>query len=419
MRAASWAVLAAATVCLVGAAAADAAARTLYVSPAGRDSGSCTGQQPCKTITRAVQLAAPRDTVTVDAGLYTEGVAIAKRVALVGIGFPVIDARGAPNGIRLEGPATTGSSVRGFVVEHATYEGILALHTERVTIVGNVVSNNDLGVFATPLTGECAQAGYMPGARSRAVAADLRAGGCGEGLHLLSTSHSQVVGNLVSANTGGIYLTDELGPAAHNVISNNRVLGNELDCGITLASHSRHALGSNGKPRPNAGGVYANLVTGNVANGNGVRKPGSGILLAAAYPGGGAYDNRILANKASGNGHAGVSLHSHWAGQDLNGNVIAGNVIGHNAINGGHNGRPGDVDAHVTHTTGILVWSAIRRLRGTRIYDNAISDDYWGIWTRNVPPIQPRSNAYRRVHRGIHQLRRSPNQAAARELESG
>jgi parallel beta-helix repeat protein len=344
-----------------------------------------------------VVVARAGEEIDVTPGSYSEDVLLNKRLTIKGFHSPEIDAQGRANGIVVKGPRAAGSEVWGLVVENATYEGILALRTRRVTIGDNVVRHNDRGFFAGVFTGECAQNG-IPSPH----VADLRAGGCGEGIHLASTSDSRVTGNLVTDNTGGIYLTDESSPAAHNFISDNLVLANLYDCGITLASHSRRAVSATGRLRPRVGGVYGNTISGNVADLNGVRKPGAGILVAAAFPGSAAYANRIIANEASRNGLPGVALHSHEARQDLNDNVIQNNLIGLNAI-GGATGGPGDGDGGVTHTTGILVWSRVTTISRIRIDGNHISDDYFGIWTQHAPGLTRAANSYMRVKVPVRQ----------------
>jgi hypothetical protein len=195
------------------------------------------------------------------------------------------------------------------------------------------------------------------------------------------------VRNRVTGNTGGIYLTDESGPAAYNLVARNRVFRNAWDCGITLASHSRHAVTSNGRPRPQVGGVYDNTIRNNFAKRNGLRLAGAGVLVAAAFSGGAAYGNRIIGNTVSENGLPGVTLHSHQRHQDLNGNVIQYNVIGHNAVAG-----PGDGDAGIHHTAGIVVWSATTRITRLDVSGNRISWNHFGVWTQHAPRLRRAAN---------------------------
>lgn len=399
------ALAAAGAVCgLAGPVSARSGGQFRYVSPTGSDAGTCGQTAPCRTISRAVQVAGAGDTILVASGLYPEDVVVGKRVAIIGLGRPLVDAMGKPNGFLLTGRGARGAKVVGFRVEHATFEGILARQTSNVTIARNVVTGNDRGRNAQPLVGECAAQSPPKAGTVRAVAADLRAGGCGEGLHLLSTTGSKVIDNVVSRNSGGIYLTDESGPAAHNVISGNKVNDNVFDCGITLASHSGRAVSVRGVPQPSKAGIYDNTISDNVADRNGLGLDGSGILLGAAFPGGGVYNNLVLGNTAVGNSHPGISIHSHSTDQDIDGNVIVGNNIGRNAVNGGPNHGPGDVLPGVTHTAGILIFSPFEPVSGTVIEGNRISGNYFGIWTRLVPPLNRNLNTYSHVHAPVHQL---------------
>jgi hypothetical protein len=279
--------------------------------------------------------------------------------------------------VLVTGPGASGTLVKGFVVRNATFEGILALKTSDVTIANNTVENNDRGVNSAHPTGECAPVGEIPG-------------DCGEGLHLMSVTRSAVLNNLVQNNAGGILLTDEFGPTALNLISGNRALNNVLDCGITLAGHSTSAVSSTGATEPSLAGVYSNLVSDNVANGDGTKGEGGGILLAAGGPGSAVYNNVVNGNTANGNGLAGVTLHSHAPGQNLNGNVITNNNVS-------DDGLEGDPDFGVTNTVGILVASAVTPLKGTEIANNTISNVHYGIWTKNVPTISPSANTFNNV----------------------
>jgi parallel beta-helix repeat protein len=330
--------------------------------------------------------------IDVAPGTYREGVTLTKRLTIRGSGSAIVDAHGHGQGILIRGASAAGSVVRGLVVENAGYEGILALSTKRVTIADNVVRNNDRAYFAPHFVGECKAHDHPP----VVVLGDLRKGGCGEAIHLASASYSRVAGNLVTGNTGGIYLTDERGPAAHNLIAGNRVLGNLYDCGITLASHSQRAVTRHDQLQPQAGGVYDNTIRGNVANRNGTQVPGSGILVAAAFTGGAAYGNQITGNTVNDNGLPGVTLHSHDPHQNLSSNVIVDNVIGLNGV-GGKKGGPGDDDAGIHHTAGILVWSAFTRIAQLKVTGNRISDNYFGIWTQNTPRVSRAANQYSNV----------------------
>jgi hypothetical protein len=66
-----------------------AAGKTLYVKTSGKDSASCTASDPCRTITHAVSVADPGDTIALGAGTFGEGqgITIYKDVTIVGAWF--------------------------------------------------------------------------------------------------------------------------------------------------------------------------------------------------------------------------------------------------------------------------------------------------------------------------------------------
>ena len=352
------------TAAALGAAPAAASSMTLYVSPAGSDSAACTSAHPCKTIGHAVAVAAAGDRIVVRHGTYAETVAIAKTLHLVGRHWPTIDATGQQNGVVIAGAAASGSSLRGFRVENATQEGVVAMQTSWVRIVGNVVAGNDQGMFSTSPTGECAPVGEIPG-------------DCGEGVHLMTVAHSRVSRNAITGNAGGILVTDEFGPTHANVISWNHVWRNDFDCGITVPGHNPNAVSATGAPQPTMAGVYGNWIVHNVVNRNGLKGEGAGILFAGAGPGTGSYDNFVGWNTTNGNELAGITVHSHAPGTDVNGNRFVGNWASHNNLGG-------DPDAGVTQSTDILVFSAGDPITGTVARGNHLSHAFFGIWTLNA-----------------------------------
>jgi hypothetical protein len=211
-----------------------------------------------------------------------------------------------------------------------------------VTIANNVLVGNGTG-FGTD-AGQCFSTPEAPG-------------DCGETIHLVSVTDSVVRNNFVANDVGAILLTDEFGPTSGNVIRGNYSPNNTDDCGITLAGHSSAAVNpATGLPT-GAAGVFDNRVVGNVSNGNGVAGQGAGILLGGGAAFAGVYDNVIRDNVARGNGLAGVTIHQHAPG-DLNGNVIAGNTLSNDNIDGDF-----DFAVPARNTTGILVASGPARSR--------------------------------------------------------
>ncbi len=321
------------------------------------------------TIGDAVTAAAPHATILVCRGTYREQVVIppTKPLSIVGVGNPVIDATGFDNGVQV---LASGSQVRGLTVEHATGEGILVQGVpgtpiDGVTVSGNTVVRNDQGnTTGAPQTNspyqECNGSAQAPG-------------DCGEGIHLMVAEHSSVVGNDVSDNSGGILLTDEFGPTHDNLVAFNTVSDNTLDCGITVAGHNPNAF-SAGAPQPAAGGIFGNRIVFNSVSGNGIAGQGAGVLLATPLPGGAVYGNQVEGNRIWGNGLAGVTVHGHAPGQDLNGNVVEENLIGTNNLDG----DPDFYPAVDPSTTGVIV--ATVSPVSIIITHNLIANDVYGIW---------------------------------------
>jgi copper-binding protein NosD/uncharacterized protein DUF1565 len=359
---------------------------TLHVSAAhGSDDNPCRRPAPCATIGRAVAAARPGDTIEVAAGTYHEDVAVTIRLSVEGTGHPVVDASGLANGFVISGPAAAGSTLDGFSVRNATDEGILAVLTHDVTITHNLVTHNDLGVFAPVPVGPCAVERGIPG-------------DCGEGLHVNSVTHSRIVDNRVSENSGGILMNDRLGPAAHNLVARNAVIDNQLDCGITIVSHNQSAVAiPSGVPQPALAGVYDNTIVDNVVRYNGLRGFGGAIVMGGLLPGEGVYDNLVARNEADHNGLAGVTVHSPAPFQDLDGNVIVDNRLSQDGLAGQLGNRPGDFEAGIFDTVGIVVYSRFRDLSHTVVERNSVSDEHFGIWVLSAAPVSAGANRFEDV----------------------
>jgi len=362
---------------------------SLFAAPSG-SGGVCSKQEPC-TLARALASASAGAVVHVTAGSYHGGYVLSKKVKLLAQGRVVIDASGSADGtgIRVVGPGGSGSVVQGFIVEKATYEGILVgtspgaanpvpAPVSNVTLRNDWVLSNNQGRGTPNAAGECKSKPPVP--------AD-----CGGGIHLVWADHTTVENNIVAYNSDGILLTDEFGPTAHNVIRNNRVLNNVYECGIVLAGHSPKAVAKDGSLTDQAG-VHDNLIENNLVRNNGVALSGAGILLGGGAPGSAVYANVIRGNTIDLNGHSGVTIHQHVTG-NLGGNQILDNTIGQNNMLGDD-----DFAAAVDmQTTGILVASGSppgpplppflvpQTITGTVISGNKISGDDVGIWTLNTP----------------------------------
>ena len=342
--------------------AASSLAATLCVSPGGKFG--------CKSsISAAVSAASPGDTIVVVPGTYKEQVVITKSISLVALvkGASIIDAKGLPNGIFINGMSAapnagvSGVLVSGFKIRNANFEGILIANASDVTIVNNHVLDNNKSLDIGG--GEC------PGI----PAFETNEGDdCGEGIHLMGVDHSSIVRNESENNSGGILVSDETGTSRNNLISGNSVHDNPYDCGITMASH-----GPATTVIPTAKvsfGVILNTITHNESSRNGLQLPGAGagVGIFAPFPGTTAWGNVVADNDLHNNGLPGVTMHNHAAAPapappvNLNDNVITGNRISGNAAD--------TEDAGTSGPTGINVFS-VAPITGTVISQNVFEDE--------------------------------------------
>lgn len=228
MRAGSAALLAVAL-----AAAPPAAGQTGRVVPAGSTA----------SLVRALETAAPGDTVVVPAGVYRGPLVLGRPVTLVGEGWPVIDAGGRGHVIEATAPV----SISGFVLrgsgtsvdeEHA---GVM-VRGARARIVGNRMEDVLYGVYLKeapgslvasnairgkplrlPRRGDGVRLWYSPGTRieenaidgtrdvvvyfsDRVLARGNRIVNGRYGLHWMYSDDSRLVGNRLAGNRVGAFL---------------------------------------------------------------------------------------------------------------------------------------------------------------------------------------------------------------------
>ncbi|MGP0024352.1 MAG: right-handed parallel beta-helix repeat-containing protein [Streptosporangiaceae bacterium] len=347
-------------------------------------------------------------TVTVCQGTYHEQVAISKPLSLVGL-RATIDESGVTPTLKVSIPGLGTQTIfagvvilssqvqfSGFTVTHALGEGVVAAGLTSpirdISISHNSVMHNDLGGGVPPASTyfECAAEGQAPG-------------DCGEGVHFIAVAYSQITGNRIADNSGGVLLSDDTGPTHNNLVANNVVTGNSSDCGITVPGHNPGALNKAGVPQPSVAGVYDNVIRNNVVTDNGIAGEGAGVLFANATAGTASYNNLVESNYIAGNGLSGVTMHAHtiMPGQfeDLNGNTISGNKIGKNNIDGDPLDSPASPED--LSTTGVLVFSGGSPVSVT-IARNLISDNHFGIWlSKPVTAHGLRTNVFVNVNTPI------------------
>ena len=339
-----------------------AAAKTLCVNPAG--SHGCYA-----TIQSAVTAASSNDVINVAPGTYKEDVVIGKPLSLIGArGSSVIDATGLPNGIFLDGydnPGLTTVTVAGFTVKNALYEGILVVDTSNATILNNKVLDNDK---------EGPVFGSGPACNGQPAYETDESGDCGGAIHLMGAVNVTVDGNYITGNADGILISDDTGASYDNVLVNNNVTDNPLECGIVLASHP--PVGSVPPYYAAHYGVFNNTVVNNVSNANGVKIGGAGVGLFSDGEGPGrASGNLIQGNRLTNNGIPGVALHTHVGpafgapADNMDGNVIIGNYIAGNGADTADTATPGPTGININSGDGGSP------VNGTVIFQNVIRNE--------------------------------------------
>jgi nitrous oxidase accessory protein NosD len=362
---------------------------TLFVAPSGNQNNNGTSCHSAgfSTIQSAVDAAPAKATIIVCSGTYHEQVVISKPVALIGQ-QAIIDESGVTPTFTITLPGlgkqtifaaviivSSRVTLKGFTVQHAQGEGVLAAGLggplSGIVISHNAVVHNDLGVGVPPKSAyfECAPMGQVPG-------------DCGEGVHFAgNVAFSAIRDNFIAFNSGGVLLSDDVGPTHNNVVEGNVVTENAADCGITVPGHNPRALDAQGIRQPAVAGVYRNVIRNNAVTDNGLKGEGAGVLFANASAGTASYDNVVEGNFIAGNELSGVTMHAHIIGkgqfEDLNGNRIIDNVIGKNNTGG----DPLDFPASPQdpETTGVLVFSGGVKVT-VKIARNLIYDNKIGIW---------------------------------------
>ena len=203
----------------------------------------------------AINNASDGDTILVSSGVYYENVVVGKSVTLKGIEYPIVDAGGEGNAIRL---TADGITLVGFNATNAgsslSDDGIKVTSNNN-TITGNNVSNNNRGGISLN--------DYN---KNNTITGNNISNNGGSGIYLLSSNNNNTVtGNNISNNSGsGIYLDDY---NKNNTITGNNISNNGV--GIYIYNSSNNSI--TGNTHVNDGlsvyFSYQNTVEDNTVNG--------------------------------------------------------------------------------------------------------------------------------------------------------
>lgn len=230
-----------------------------------------------KSIQDAVNASGEGDTVVVQSGVYFENVKVDHRVALHGVGSPVIDAQGsgAPiklgnSGIIIEGFTLTdsGGSDPGVDITGSAFD---LRPISNSTIQGNVITDNSVGVSVSD-------------SEYNVIRDNIIKNNSQSGIDLTKARKNAIINNTVELNRRGI----SLAASNDNEIRNNSIGGNDEE-GILLSNRYLSEVGPSGfsdhnallgnEIRNNENGISLNYAENNIIYHNKLINNQRGILL--------------------------------------------------------------------------------------------------------------------------------------------
>ena len=163
------------------------------------------------------------------------------------------------------------------------------------------------------------------------------------------------------------------------MITENIVMRNPFDCGITLAAHPPAATPTTPFE------IARNTISGNDVEENGLSGEGGGVgIFAVPGIGGIVARNVVIHNTLVGNSIPGVVFHSHAPGDNLNNNAIIENDIARNGAD--------RFDAATPGPTGINLYGA-SPIQGTLILKNRIEGEQIDIAVKTPAFVSMHLNA--------------------------
>lgn len=156
----------------------------------------------CSTIQQALKLVVNGDTVLVDKGVYHEkNLVLNKRIALIGIDFPVLDGdmKYEVISIKASGSLVQGLKViRSGVSSMEDFAGIKIYNCRDVIIRNNILENTFFGIysqFGTNCTIE----------KNKLTASNIEEQQSGNGIHCWKSDSMRIIGNNITGHRDGIY----------------------------------------------------------------------------------------------------------------------------------------------------------------------------------------------------------------------
>jgi nitrous oxidase accessory protein len=169
--------------------------------PARAETFRVGGPEGLPTINRALEVAAPGDTIAVASGEYRENLIIDKPVILVGEGRPHIRGLGEGDVVRVMGDDVEmrGFSVSGSGVDMLVSDAGIKIYGARARIVDNNLFDNLFGVYLRGCTEALVENNTVRGRE------EVDMGRRGAGVHFFDAHHNVVRANDIAYVRDGVY----------------------------------------------------------------------------------------------------------------------------------------------------------------------------------------------------------------------
>lgn len=154
------------------------------------------------SIQSALLIATDGDTLLVDQGIYHEkNITITKKIALIGINYPVLDGDLQYEVVSIKSPAVLLQGfkiIRSGVSSLEDFAGIKIYHCRDVVIKKNILENTFFGIYAQYGV-HCTIEG------NRLIASQKEEQQSGNGIHCWKSDSMRIIGNSVTGHRDGIY----------------------------------------------------------------------------------------------------------------------------------------------------------------------------------------------------------------------
>lgn len=272
---------------------------TIFVSA----EASVISVQPTQSVQHAIDGARIDDRIEIYNGTYLENINVTKRLTIVGIGRPVIDAAGGYNaitlfadGVTIEGVNATNSFNAGIsilsddniVIDNFAigndFCGIYLENSDNNSIISNKLNNNVvIGIFLDKSSenntlwrnkaiGNGDSGIGLTESNANYIIENSVLSNGNDGIELYKCLNNFVKGNLVCWNKDGICLEPR---SENNTISENNASDNVLD-GVAIRGSRENSVVNNSISH-NRMGIFLESSLKNIISGNNVSFNGNGI----------------------------------------------------------------------------------------------------------------------------------------------